>query len=435
MSVSSRTSTPSSTQDGSQTKPGDAFYGWRIVAVCFLTHCLTVGTVFYAFGVFFHPLSEHFGWTRAQISWGFSFASIAGALLAPVLGRIVDEYGPKPVQIFGAAMLGLGYLVLAGVESLWQYYAAMGLCVAAGSTALGPVSSNTAVARWFVRRRGRALGISTAGISMGGVIFVPLTHLLIEGLGWRGAFVAIAAIVVVVGVPPIALWMRRSPEELDLLPDGDVPRGPLDIRAIQAEVERSMTAREAMRGRDFWLIAIAFALTISGLSAILLHQIPYLIDQGMEPAIASWLLGATAGVGVVGKLGFGWLLDRFNERRVILFCFILQAVGIGLLFFAARRWVLVLYVLVYGYAMGGNATLHATTVGKVFGRLHYGAIAGRMSPIIVGLQSAGVPFVGWVHDRTGSYAPAFWTVIVASIVAAGCIWNVRFPAGREQDTL
>lgn len=397
------------------------------MAVCFLTHCLTVGTVFYGFGVFFRPLSEHFGWTRAEISLAFSFASVTGALLAPMLGRLVDRYGPRPVQLLGATLLGVGYLWLASVDSLWEYYAGMGGLVAAGAAALGPVSSNTAVARWFVRRRGQALGIATAGISMGGVVFVPFTQYLIGRVGWRGAFVATAAVVLGAGIPPIALWMRRCPEEMGLGPDGDEPQDPIDLSGVVAELERSVTAEQAIRSANFWRLALAFALTVSALSAVLLHQIPYLIDRGMDPSLASWVLGGTAGVGVVGKLGFGSLLDRFEERRVIVSCFLLQAFGVVLLFFASRPWVLVAYVLIYGYAMGGNATLQATSVGKVFGRLHYGAIAGRIAPIVIFFQSTGVPLVGWIHDRTGSYSAAWWTVIAVTLVAAALVWSVEFP--------
>lgn len=415
------------------------FYGWRIVGVCFVTHCLTVGTVFYSFGVFFHPLSEHFGWSRAQVSWGFSLATVLGALYAPVLGRVVDALGPRPLQLFGAVMLGAGYAALAGIDSLRQYYACMATFVALGAASLGPLSSNTAVARWFVRRRGQALGVATAGISMGGVIFVPVTQLLIERLGWRGAFLGLAAIVVVVGIPPIALWMRRSPESMGLSPDGDPPRrvpqavSVSAVHMLELELERSMTPREAVRTRNFWLVAVAFGLTVSGLSALLLHQIPYLLDHGVSPSAASWVLGGTAGVGVLGKLGFGTLIDRFDQRRVILFCFFLQALGVLLLFFAAASpAVLAVYILVYGYAMGGNATLQATILGECFGRLHYGAIAGRMSPIVVTLQALGVPLVGWIHDRTGGYQIAFAVVFAATIAAAACISSLRLPARTSE---
>ena len=397
--------------------------------MCFITHCLNVGTVFYAFGVFFRPLSAEFGWSRALTSWGFSLAAVLGAFYAILLGRLVDRYGPRPVQLFGVAALGAGFLVLATTTSLAQFYLAMALPVALGSASLGPVSSNTAVARWFVKRRGTALGISTAGISMGGVVFVPLTQLFIDRLGWRHAFVALACIVVATGLAPIALWMRRSPESMGLRPDGEASTlSERDVGLVEREMERSVAPSDAVRSREFWLIAVAFGLTVSGLSAILLHQIPYLLDQGVSPHVAASLLGATAAVGVVGKLGFGRLIDRLDHRRVILLCFGLQALGVGLLFFATSPAVLVLYVLLYGYAMGGNATLQATVVGEAFGRGHYGAISGRMSPIIVTLQALGVPLLGWIRDHTGSYRAAFVMVLFTTLLAAACISGIRrFP--------
>lgn len=236
------------------------FYGWRIVAACFVTHCLNVGTVFYSFGVFFHPLSERFGWSRAQISWGFSLAAVLGAFYSILIGRVVDRRGPRPVQIFGCCVLAAGYTVLATTHTLFQFYAAMAFAVALGSAALGPVSSNTAVARWFVKRRGTALGVSTAGISMGGVIFVPLTQFLIERFGWREAFLLLAVVVVGAGIPPVALWMRRSPESMGLRPDGEATHlSEHEIDIVEHELEISISAREAVRRRDFWLIAIALA--------------------------------------------------------------------------------------------------------------------------------------------------------------------------------
>jgi len=402
------------------------YRGWRIVAVAFLAHCLTVGCVFYSFGVFFTPLITEFGWSRAELSWGFSAISIFGALYAPLVGRLVDRYGPLPSQLCGVLVLGGSFMLLGRVQSLLQYYVILAGLLSLGSTTLGAIPSNTAVAGWFHRRRGRALGLATTGISMGGVVFVPLSQVLISQLGWRRAFVALGATVLAVGLAPVALLMRKAPAELP-----SVERYPRVSGAeLESEIERSVTVREAVRDRNFWLIAAAFALTVMGLSAILLHQIPLLIDVGVSPAHAAFALGATAGVGVVGKLGFGALLDRFDQRRVIVACFLLQAAGLLLLPFAQVPALLILYVLVYGYAMGGNATLQATILGECFGRLHYGAIAGRMSPFIVLSQAMAVPIVGWLRDRTGTYLPAILLIWLLTLAAALCISRLRPPARR-----
>lgn len=424
--------------------PGSTYYGWRIVAVAFLTHCLNVGCVFYSFGVFFTPLIDEFGWTRAQISWGFSSVSIVGALWSPLVGRVVDRYGPRGSQVFGALVLGGTFMLLSTVHSLLQYYLLMALLVSLGSTALGPIPSNSAVAGWFLRRRGRALGLATAGISMGGVIFVPLAQTLIHTLGWRQAFVALGALVIGVGVAPIALVMRKPPAELppeERMPARAVRSGRTALQRadeparsgseLDFEIEHSVTAREAVRDPNFWLIASAFSLTVMGLSAVLLHQVPLLIDMGVTPAHAALALGATAGVGVVGKLGFGALLDRVEQRRVIVGCFLAQAAGLLLLPFAHVPVLLVLYVVVYGYSMGGNATLQATVLGECFGRRHYGAIAGRMGPIIVFAQAVAVPLVGWLRDRTGSYVPAIAVIEVMTLAAALCISRLRPPVWRR----
>ena len=405
-----------------------SYYGWRIVAVAFLTHCLNVGCVFYSFGVFFTPLIQEFGWTRAQISWGFSSVSIVGALWSPFVGRIVDRYGPRPSQLFGALVLGGTFMLLSTVHSLLHYYVLMAFLVSLGSTALGPIPSNSAVAGWFLRRRGRALGFATAGISMGGVIFVPLAQTLITHLGWRQAFVALGAVVIGVGLAPIAFVMRKPPAELP--PEERMPRD--GDHALTFEIEHSMTARDAVRDPNFWLIAGAFSLTVMGLSAVLLHQMPLLMDVGVTPAHAALALGATAGVGVVGKLGFGALLERVEQRRVIVGCFLAQAAGLLLLPFASIPTLLVLYVLIYGYAMGGNATLQATVLAECFGRRHYGAIAGRMGPIIVLSQAVAVPLVGWLRDRTGSYMPAIAVIEVMTLAAALCISRLRPPVWRAE---
>lgn len=404
---------------------GRVYYGWRIVAVAFLTHCLTTGIVFYGFGVFLSALSEQFSWSRAQVSLGFSLVALCGAFYSPFVGRAIDRFGPRPSQLAGAAAMAVGFLLLRGMDSLTEFYLLMGALVSFGSTALGPLPSNTAVANWFVRLRGQALGISTAGLSMGGVIFVPLTQYLIDHYGWRNAFGTLGLLVLVVAVPPVALFMRRSPESMGLRPDGELPPPRGVTLDLDREIERSWTPADAIRHRNFWLVAIAFALTVMGLSATLLHLIAFLRDRGFSTVHASWALGATAGVGVLGKLGFGALLDRFEQRRVIMWCFGLQALGLVFLMATTGGATLVVFVLVYGFAMGGNATLQATILAECFGRLHYGAIAGRMTPFIVFVQAFGIPLAGAIRDRLGTYVLAWVTILLANLVALACIARLQ----------
>jgi len=406
------------------------FYGWWIVAVAFLTLCITTGIVFYSFGVFLTVLTESFGWSRAEVSWGFSLVALCGALYAPFVGRLVDRAGPRVAQMIGALCMAAGFVLLRGIQSRTGFYVLMGGLVSFGSTALGPLSSNTAVANWFVRQRGRALGISTAGISMGGVIFVPLTEYLIRSIGWRDAFAALGVIIVVTVLPPVAWLMVRRPEDMGLKPD-DGLRLQVSRLELQDEIEHSVTVQDAVRQRNFWLITVSFALTVMGLSATLLHQVSFLRDRGISAAAAALTLGATAGVGVVGKLGFGYLLDNFEQRRVIVWCFGLQALGVSLLMATFNWWMLSLFVVVYGFAMGGNATLQATILGECFGRLYYGAIAGRMMPFIVIGQALGIPLMGAVRDATGSYVPAFSAILVMNVLAIVSISRLDLPATRR----
>jgi len=409
------------------------FYGWTIVAVAFVTHCITTGIVFYSFGVFLQPLTAEFGWTRAEASVGFSLVSLCGAMYSPIIGRVVDRRGARPAQLAGATAMALGFALMQHVQSLAGFYLLMGAIVSFGATGLGGLPSNAAVARWFIRRRGQALGLATAGISMGGVIFVPLTQWLVEQQGWRSAFGWLSLVILAGAVPPVALFMRRSPEAMGLRPDGEAAPVPGADPRIIAEIERSWSAAQAVRSRNFWLITAAFSLTSAGLSATLLHEIAFLTDRGLPLRQAAWVLGATAGVGVVGKLGFGALLDRFGQRRILLLCFALQALGIGLLVAPTSLASLSAFVIVYGFAMGGNATLWATVVATAFGRLHYGAISGWMTPVIVVTQALAIPLAGAVRDLSGSYVPAFAAIAVATLLAMACVAALSPQAGPGRD--
>jgi MFS family permease len=408
------------------------FYGWWIVLVAFVCHAVNTGVIFYAWGVFLTPLAHAFG-GRGPVANGFSVLQLSAASYSLFVGRAVDRHGARPVEIVGAVVLALGFLLLATVDSLLGLYLCLAGPVAFGSTCIGHLPNNAAVARWFVRKRGRALGIATAGISAGGIVFAPLAQQLIARFGWRTAFAVLGVLIAVLVLPPVVTLMRRDPADLGLLPDGEPPGpGSADAAVVEREMERSVRPEVAIRQANFWLLAGAFSLTMAGLCSVLLYQMPLLVDRGLPESLASTLLGATAAMGVVGKLGFGALLDRFDQRRVAAVCFCLQAAGVLILWQTRSPFLLACYVVLYGYAMGGNATLLASLNGAAFGRLHYGAIAGRMSPFLVLAQGVGVPATGYLRDATGSYGPVLATVMVASLLAAVIVLRVRLPSPLPQ---
>jgi len=408
------------------------FHGWWIVLVAFICHAVNTGMIFYAWGVFFRPLAEAFG-GHAPVASGFSVLQFAAAGYSLLVGRAVDRHGARPVEIVGALVLAVGFLMLSRVHSLAALYLCLAGPVALGSTCIGPLPNNSAVARWFVRRRGQALGIATAGISAGGIVFAPLAERLVTAFGWRHAFAVLGVLEALIVLPPVLLFMRRDPADLGLLPDGlaAAQASPADLALVEREIERSVRPEVAFRQANFWLMATAFSLTMAGLASVLLYQMPLLVDRGLPESVASLVLGATAAMGVVGKLGFGALLDRFDQRRVAAVCFCLQSAGVLLLWTTRSMPLLACYVVLYGYAMGGNATLFASLNGAAFGRLHYGAIAGRMSPFLVLAQAIGVPATGYLRDHTGSFGPVLATVTVASLLAAAIVLRVRLP-GRLQ---
>jgi MFS family permease len=404
------------------------FHGWWIVLVTFVCNAVNTGLVFYAWGIFLTPLAAEFG-GRGRVAGAYSTMQLASSCYGLVIGRLVDRHGARFVGVAGACALALGFLLLSQAGSLVAVYLCLGVPVAIGATCLGPLTSNTAVARWFVRRRGQALGISTAGISAGGIVFAPLMQYLVVRIGWRGAFAVAAAIVVVLVIPLVLTLMRHDPADMGLEPDGMRAGGATadEMEDLERELERSVRPETAVRQPSFWLLAASFGLTFAGLSAVLLYQVPLLIDRGIDDAHAAFVLGATAAMGVIGKLGFGALLDRFDQRRIASMCFCLQTLGVGLLWLGTTPLLLGCYVVLYGYAMGGNATLLASLIGRTFGRLHYGSIAGRMSPELVLAPVLGVPATGFLRDATGSYGPALAAVMAMSALAAVIVTRVRLP--------
>ncbi|MBI2304778.1 MAG: MFS transporter [Chloroflexi bacterium] len=429
----------------SRTRP-KVFYGWWIVLAGAAISAVNGGVYFYGFGTFFTPLVNEFGWTRTALAGAFSLSRLEGGLMGPMEGWLTDRLGPRRLMLFGAGILGLGFILMSRVNSLPFFYVVFILFLTLGSSFGMGVTISTAVANWFVKKRSRALGLTMAGFGGGGLI-VPLLGWLIAEYGWRAA-AQMAGIAVWVVCIPLALVMRHKPEQYGCLPDGDTAdtspaSPPLPARekrswlpfmaAIQSqeESEVNFTAREALRTAAFWLLAITLGLRIMVSSTVVVHLVPLLIDAGVSPQGAAVVLGAVGTISVVGRLFFGWLGDFSNKRYLTAFCFSLIVISLFVLSSTRTVAQAVLFVAIYAPAYGGTVPLMTALRGEYFGRKAFGTIHGFSGMVSMVGTVIGPIFAGYVFDVTGSYRLAFLIISVATALAIGLVLAARRPQLRE----
>jgi sugar phosphate permease len=272
------------------------FYGWWIVAGSFLTLLVAVGLGIYAPPVFLVPLQEHFGWSRAAISGGPSLAALVTGLLSPIVGSWVDRYGPRRLMAFGAVVMAITFALFGAMQSLWQLYA-ISVIASLGVSCTAFIPNQTLISSWFERRAGLAMGIALAGIGIGGLTIAPLGALLIEQVGWRLAYVGLACLVPLVVLPTALLLVRNDPADLGLRPDGDATDA--DERAGRdgaSEAKRAgLELSEALRSRNFWILALFNFLRVFGVTSLIGHLAAYLSDVGFERQLAAGALGSGSG--------------------------------------------------------------------------------------------------------------------------------------------
>jgi len=397
------------------------FYGWWIVSVGFLINAFGVGTFFYGFSTFFNPMIAEFGWSRTVMSGVFSLSRLEGGIEGPIAGWLTDKYGARRLLLIGVAIAGIGFIMLWMVNSPLSLYLIFGLVLSLGFNLGYTHATSAAVAKWFIKRRGRALSFLITGNGIGGAIFVPLIAWLIIQFGWRVATVIIG--IATLAIPlPLSLIVRSTPEEMGLVPDGETAKQespPSDNEYILASSDGSVspedvnfTVREAMRTRAFWVYAASMMLRSCILSAIVVHQIPHLTDIGIPYQTASSVLGLMVLVSVPGRFFFGWLGDRFNKKVLLFLLCLLQGAGIFIFINASTLPLLYLFVVVYGLGYGGVIPLTLALRADLFGRRNYATIAGiTMFLSMIGTVAAPI-FAGYLYDTTQSYSLAFYIFMV-----------------------
>jgi len=319
-------------------------------------------------------------------------------------------------MIIGAISSSIFLSLLSLTNSLIYFYLIYFL-LALSHNSLSYIPYGYLLSRWFRAKRGRAVGIATSGIGLGGVIFSPVANRLIEEFGWRLSYVIIGSGALLLTLPLIILLVKEDPSELGLLPDG-----------AETRIEEPLwVPSKAIRTWAFWLSSFALFFTSSSMFGILTHQVPFSRDLGISPGAAAIAFSAVAGMGVVGKLSFGFLMDKFNKRLIICLCYLLQSLGILILVFTKNIFFLWLYIIIFGFAMGGNATLRPLITSWLFGISSFGTIYGAMQLFHSAGSSLGPILGGIVFDMMGSYRLAFLIFLIGTFLSSLFILILPLP--------
>jgi MFS family permease len=374
------------------------FYGWRVVAGAFVVLCLAYGTQ-YSFGIFFAALLDEFGWSRAGLSGVFSLYVFAYTAFGFAAGRLTDRWGPRAVITAGGVCLGSALAGMALVTRLWEPYLLYGVVAALGmGTAYVPC--NSTVVKWFVRRRGLAMGIATSGASVGNTVLPPLAHALVAGVGWRAAYVTFGVAVGVLLVL-VARVMRRDPESMGLRPDGAGP--PTTGPAAATPATAGWTLGSALRTPTFWLLGVAFSATWLPVFVPIVHLVSFVRDLGHPPATGAWMISALGIGAIAGRLVMGPLSDRLGRKATIAIAMAMQA--LAFLGFLAFRDLALLFAaaVVFGYSYGTITTLFPAIVGDLFGREQAGSLVGFLFMLAGSISAWGTLGAGAIHDAAGGY--------------------------------
>jgi MFS family permease len=419
------------------------FYGWIIVGVVFITMAFGVNART-SFSLLFPPLLHEFGWNQSVTAGAFSFGMLVGAVIGPVLGRLMDRSGPRVMMELGVVAMAAGMLLAPLAHAPWEIYATLGVLVSAGSIATGYTGQALFLPNWFVRQRGLAISIAYSGVGVGSIVLLPWLQSLIERSGWRAACWTMG-IAMLVLLAPLNLLLCRRPQELGLEPDGerasDQGGARRRMRVVDAEwAAVDWTLRRAAATARFWWIVLGFFAALFAWYAVQVHQTEYLTEIGFSPADAAWALGAVSLAGIPGQVAMGFLSDRIGREPV----WAIGCLGFALcyaLLIAMRSFPspLLLYamVLVQGALGYGITSVLGAVVVEIFEGPHFGAIFGTLMIAAVSGGAAGPWVAGLLHDRSGDYTGGFLVALAFSVLSALAIWraaprrvrSVRAPAG------
>ncbi len=387
----------------------------------------------YGFSALFKPISEELGFTRAVTSVASSIGRLEGGFEAPISGWATDRYGPKWLIFGGVFVIGVGLILMYFIDSLWAFYVVWGVIVGTGANVALAIPLQTAIANWFVKRRGIAMSTQMVFSGLSGVLVLPLIAWLITVYGWRITCVIGGVVMLVAGLPLVWFFVRqRRPEFYGLMPDGAtieeeiVDTDQLIDKGVEyaTEVEEvEFTLRQALRTPSLWMLTIANAAHGMSGPALYIHGVPFLTDIGMDTLKAAGMMSMMVAVSIPFRVVFGYLADRMkkqNLRFLLGAAYLLQASGFIVYLANQTEPMIYLWFILYGIGLGGGAGLMFPMRARFFGRKAIGSIGGVLSLIMTPIGVIAPIYLGWMWDTTGSYISAF-TVIAALMVFASIL--------------
>jgi len=378
-------------------------YGWVVVAAGALMGCVAIGALF-SLAVFLQPMSEATGWSRTGISTAMTLDFLTMGVAAFGWGALTDRFGPRPVVLAGALLVGAGLALASRATSLLEFQLIYGVVVGAAAGAILAPTMAT-VTGWFDKHRSIAVSLVSAGMGMGPMTISPFASWLLQSHDWRSAQL-IVAIVAWVLLIPAALFMRRAP---------DTAPG---MAAMPGGADPGMTVWQALRSPQFIILGLTYFFCCATHSGPIFHTVSYAIACGIAPLVAVSIYSIEGLAGLGGRVLFGLAGDKFGAKQTVIFALVVQALGAGAYYFTRQVGEFYAVAVIFGMAYGGVMPLYAVIAREYFPMRIMGTVIGASTVFSAGGMALGPVVGGWIYDTTGSYG---WLYIASFGIGLGAM--------------
>jgi len=410
------------------------FYGWKIAWIALLSNFMAVGTGFYAINAFLEPLCITNGWSRTAVNMAPMMGTFFGFLSQLIYGGLVNRIGPRALMSLGALVAGVAFFCLGHAKELvWFYFFYILLYI--GNGAYAGIVANTAVNNWFIKDRGKALGLATAGMSLSGVVFPFVFMLMIIKWDLKTAF-WVGGLCVLLISPITWKIIRNWPEDLGTWPDGERPKDLKQSVSFSGHDSSNMANFNTMPLKDllysstFWRIGLGYALMMSGAVGVMSQLKPRFVELGLKDMPAMALTSLAALFGAIGKYLWGFLCDKKRPDRVVAFMAVMNAVGLLIGTFAKGIFGLCAFAVIFGFAMGGVMSTFPILTAHVYGRRNFASVIKYLY-IILALDLVGYIIAGQSFDRTGSYTSGYGIFIFMNLLASFMLLGLNYKHFEE----